>query len=136
MNATIPTSMFGKDHWSTFGYAECRIVDNSGRPQREHMRCDPARHPAHAHLGSTMGSPSPTRLKGGVECPSHDDWDCIDDLEAAGLLTTGGTGLFPTWALTNKGRRVAAELRAHKAKRGSFGDFTPSEDAIRDHPAD
>lgn len=61
----VTPATWGRDHWSTLAYIETRIVDHSGVPSREHMRCDPKRHPLLAHDGSRGGSPSPTRLTGG-----------------------------------------------------------------------
>lgn len=120
---TVSADQFGRDHWSLFAYVECRVVDHRGIPDRTHLRCDPARHPAHAHEGSRHGGPFPTRLADGVLLPNHDDWDCLDDLEAAGLLSSHGTGVNPWFKLTRKGLRVAALLRAHKAKGGQFAEF-------------
>lgn len=116
---------FGRDHWSTFAYIETLVVDKSGKPDIRRMRCDPKRHPLMAHQGSMFGAPSPTRLKDGVLLPDHDDWDCVDELEAAGLIEVGGTGMYPVFALTELGRGLAALLRAHKAAGGNFGDFSP-----------
>lgn len=126
----IAISLFGKDHWSTFGYVECRCVDHKGVPDKNHMRTDVDRHPGLigpqiAMLGEQKQK-YPTRLRGGIELSNHDDWDCVDDLEAAGLLETHGTGIQPWWKLTKLGRKIAAELRGHKAKGGSFGTFVPS----------
>jgi len=119
---TVSIEKFGKDHWSTFAYAECRIVDNKGVPKKEHMRCDIDRHPGHAHRGSGQQK-YPTMLKGGVKLHDHDDWDCIDDLEAAGFIETLGTGINPVWKLTKKGKEVAGLLRGWKADGGMFAKF-------------
>lgn len=119
----VPPKFFGRDHWSTFGYMECRAVDDGGRIERRHMRADPERHPGLAHIAWGSGD-VPTRLHGGVELPKHDDWDCFYDLEAAGLLKNEGTGIAPVVRLTELGHTVAARLRAHKAKGGSFATFT------------
>lgn len=45
----IPIYDWGRDHWSTFGYIEIRIVDFKGIPDNHHMRCDPKLHPLLAH---------------------------------------------------------------------------------------
>lgn len=118
----ITIDRFGKDHWSTFGYIEVRCVDHGGSPNRQHMRCCSVRHPGLAHLRNVA---PPTRLKDGTEQQHHDDWDCADDLEAAGLIVVGGTGMFPIFKMTEEGTRVAGLLRAHKATGGSFGTFDP-----------
>lgn len=122
----VPVETWGRDHWSTFAYLECRVVDNGGIPEKAHMRCDLERHPAHGHiLMPSDGEKYPTRLAEGVGLPDHDDWDCVDDMEASGLIKINGTGLFPAWELTDKGKAVAGRLRAHKADGGSFASFRP-----------
>lgn len=123
--ARVRPEAFGADHWSTFGYAECRVVDNQGELDREHMRCDPIRHPGLrgrcAHRLQDVRFP--TRLADGILLEDHDDYDCLDDLEKAGLLSIGGTGLRPIVSLTELGHEVAGKLRAHKAKGGRFATF-------------
>lgn len=111
----VPMHLWGKDHWSTFGYAECRLVDNKGTINAAHMR------------GSAPGHDGgyPTRLAGGVELPDHSDYDCLFDAEEAGLIELDGTGLHPhIRCLTEKGALVAAALRTHKAEGGSFSNFS------------
>lgn len=91
----IPMERFGKDHWSTFAYVETRAVDHKGTIEHDHMRCDADRHPllalagrrtAVVGFGPTGTTKYPTRVRGG-EVADHDDYDCLDDLVAAGLLT-------------------------------------------------
>lgn len=125
----IPPAWFGKDHWSLLGYLECRCVDNRiGKTafaslDREHLRCDPKRHPGLVNRASGMGGPYKTRLAEWIELVDHDDWDCLYDLEEAGLVATGGTGVNPTIKMTPKGQEVAGKLRDHKANGGQFGEF-------------
>ncbi len=123
----VPMSKFGKDHWSTFGYIECRIVDHGGIPDRNHMRCDPERHPGLAGSRANYSGERkkyPTRLAGDNEfLPDHDDWDCAYDLEAVGLLEDLGTGVNPVFQLTELGHTVAAALRKHKAEGKMFATF-------------
>ncbi len=123
----IPLSDWGRDHWSTLGYIECRCVDNRGIPDRDHMRCNPARHPGLSGRGGWKPQYS-TRLKGhSIEVPlqraGHDDWDCAYDIEVAGLLIDEGSGINPLWKLTPLGLSICAALRAHKAAGGSFATF-------------
>lgn len=159
----ISPSRFGADHWSTFAYVETRIVDYKGALNHEHMRCHTDRHPVMMFakgpgLGAADGSAYPTRLRG-EEIRDHDDYDCIDDLIAAGLLAVrmpevgpGGfyvnaygrpavvagdvirpefvTGLgelqlcaHATFALTERGRQVAGDLRAHRSAGRNFASF-------------
>lgn len=131
----LPMSRFGKDHWSTFAYIETRIVDYKGLPDPQHLRVDCTRHPG--IKGSTLmgtkidGAKFPTRLrllpdqKGRLEeIPDHDDIDCLDDLEEAGLLKNIGSGINMLFVLTSLGTKVASQLRAHKGKGGNFCEFT------------
>lgn len=52
----------------------------------------------------------------------HDDWDCLNDLEAAGLLDILSTndGLF---LLTKNGSAVVFKLRDHKVLNGTYSTF-------------
>ncbi len=125
---TVPVIRFGKDHWSTFAYIETCCVDNGGRVDLRRMRCNPERHPGLAGL-SVMGMNRAweprwgTRLKEGIVA-DHDDHDCADDLEAAGLLENIGSGINPAFRLTAEGFQAAGLLRQHKAAGGSFSTFT------------
>ena len=124
----IPIERWGKDHWSTFGYIETRIVDHKGVPSLAQMRCDPDIHPqfgCHADVG-TESDPDkrfPTRLNDG-ELTRHDDWSCLDDAEAVGFLENTGTGMHRVYRFTDEGLEVAQKLRAHKAEGGQFAEFS------------
>lgn len=125
----IPMELFGKDHWSTFAYLETRCVDHDGMPDRSHMRTDPDLHPGLGHTRGGLPDPDlprkkyPTRLNNGTEIHDHDDWNCVEDLEAAGLLKWEGTGMYPIFVLTDKGKTVAGRLRAYKSNGGAFHTF-------------
>lgn len=119
----VPVSDFGKDHWSTFAYIECCVVDCKGILNNGRMRCIKNRHPFYDH--GHDASACPTLLKG-AELRNHDDWDCVDDLIVAGLVEAVGSTMNPVFALTDLGRKVAAELRAHKARGGNFASFVPA----------
>jgi hypothetical protein len=99
----VPITLFGTDHWSTLAYVETRAVDHKELLDHDHMRCHAGRHPVMLHAkrrvsaGSADGSRYPTRIKasttpdangryGVTEVPDHDDYDCLDDLIAEGLL--------------------------------------------------
>ena len=113
--APVPIHLWGKDHWSTLAYAECRVTDNSGTINRQHMRGDACGHDAGY----------PTRLRLGIELPNHSDFDCLFDFEAAGLMELTGTGLYPQIKkLTDRGKLVCAALRSHKQDGGSFSNFS------------
>lgn len=129
---TIDT--FGKDHWSTFAYADSVCAGQDGIPNRDRMRCN---HHRHLHLAGPITLQSATlgvfdvkgryryhtRTRNG-ELREHDDWDCIDDLVDAGLMCNTGTTINPCWLITEAGLRVVAKLRAHKQAGGTFSSFT------------
>lgn len=108
----VPMVLWGKDHYSTFAYLETRTVDYKGTVDFRHMR---------GQRG--VVSKYPTRLELGVELAGHSDWDCLDDIEDAGLIVNAGSGINPLVQMTEKGCLVAAALRAHKAAGGHFGNF-------------
>ena len=115
---------WGKDHWSTFAYAETLAVDNKGIiiPEASKMRTN---HETHPFIDSPIdGSIYPTKLRNGNILRGHDDWDCLDDAVKNGLLIDIGSGVNRVFKLTNRGRIVANLLRDHKSKGGTFGDFS------------
>jgi hypothetical protein len=136
----VPVERFGKDHWSTFAYLETRAVDAGGVIDNRKMRCHLRLHrtfaanPPNASVGSPIdGSAYPTRLKDG-ELPNHDDWSCLEDMAAAGLLVAEFRTAHHGWPvgggearirLTPAGLEMAAKLRAHKAAGGTFAAFEP-----------
>ena len=143
----IPMQDFGKDHYSLLAYVETLCVDSSkggvGEIDKRRVRCNPRRHPLHnvnANMGVTGWKPDwGTRLSGfwtnaDLTNPKrqigfHDDWDCLDDLDAAGLLEvlSEANGYVK---LTDKGLTVAGLLRAWKAKGGMFETFQYSESKL------
>lgn len=123
---SVSIEKFGKDHWSTFGYVACRVVSHDGIPDRAHMRCDHDQHPGLYFSHGLVPQKYPTILKGGDELKDHDDYDCVDDLEAAGLVSTHGTGVHPIWKLTDLGWEFHKALTLFKNEGGSFADFGQS----------
>jgi hypothetical protein len=152
MNTPI-VSQWGKDHWSLLAYLEdlCvkskTVIDglgNVGTIDKSRLRANEHTHPLQAVNSGRVSAWNPawgTRLKGyfelsnrtdvcaaeaaGVQLPQHDDWDCLDDLEVAGLVTivSLANGFV---ALTSAGLAMGAELRAHKAKGAHFATFVPA----------
>lgn len=122
--------LWGKDHWSTLGYLECRAVDNKGFIKNDHMRCNPRIHREFAHAGSFMGKSSPTRLKNG-EMEQHDDWSCVEDMVAGGLIVMYWKPIsdepfgcnVARVLFTDKGLTVVQSLRRHKMAGGTFSNF-------------
>jgi hypothetical protein len=117
----VPLELFGSDHWSTFAYIETRTVDHGGEIDHDRMRCDPSRHPAEyaakrfVSLNAADGSSYPTLLKHGEKLAGHDDYDCLTDLQAVGLVVRVS---ISQWQLTQLGQAVAA----HRAEAGDVHD--------------
>ncbi len=118
----VPVEHWGKDHWGTLIYIETRCVDYDGKPNNDHMRTDPDRHPAMGQR-QNVDRKYPTILKDGVELQDHDDWDCVDDMKKLGLLKKKGSAIHPRYELTDLGRSVVSRLRIHKQKGGSNSNF-------------
>lgn len=133
MKTPVPMSKWGKDHWSTLAYIECRVVDNHGYLDDQQMQ--------------PRGTKYPYRLRGyDPEKPEtyidgYGDWGALEDFVAAGLVVPGKDANpdSPTGrlffrdigvrhrthqvALTEKGLMVAGRLRTHKARGGNFASF-------------
>lgn len=115
----IPMDRWGRDHWSTFAYAETCAVDHSGFLDMRRLRMDGKQYPSYLAFSETLAD--------------HNDLDCLKDAQAAGLLTIERATqrdrkgeikqLTYAVAFTPLGLRVAGALRSHKAAGGSFGDF-------------
>ena len=132
----VPATDWGQDHWSTFAYLETRAVDGKGIVENPKMRCSARLHREFMHEGHFSiihdGAKYPTRLAGGVKLEKHDDWSCLEDMVAAGLIkafyrrksyTTAFGHSEAKIEFTEKGLAVAAALRKHKAWGGNFRDF-------------
>lgn len=130
MSNHIPMARWGKDHWSLLAYVETVCVDKHGEIDLQRMRCDADRHPQYVYLrgfGDELHSEKyPTLLRDG-ELPDHDDWDCLDDLENAGLVENVGFTMRPKYAMTDRGHEIAAALRKHKATGGQYAKFVFAE---------
>ena len=100
----IPEELWGRDHHSTLMYVETRAVDYSGRLDDRHMRSGP----------DTV-TKYPTRLKDGSTIAGHDDYDCLRDAEALGLLVLQDRHVKLTdagWAYVGGLRRAKAEAQS------------------------
>ena len=134
---SVSVAFWGKDHWSTFAYVETVCVDSKGVPSRDRMRCNPLIHQdkmgKHQNRDLSVHNGEykyPTRLKGNLMLINHDDWSCMEDCEAIGLVDIMGTGINPVFKMTPLGFDVSHQLRTHKASGGQFGDFEPKIGAL------
>jgi hypothetical protein len=129
----IPMARWGQDHWSTFCYLETCAVDRQGKIDNRRMRCNPRLHRHFAHMADA--TVYPTRCKGST-IDFHDDWSCVEDMVAEGLLEASsdtkpgqpfGNGRA-TAKLTDLGWKIAGQLRRHRAEGGQHRDFVPKEE--------
>ena len=130
----IPIERFGQDHWSTLAYFETVATDKKGIIDNRRMRCNPRLHRSLANMsgfGIIDGSKYPTRLKEG-QIENHDDWSCLEDMVAAGLVEAFTRIKYPEEVfgnmeakikLTPLGFKIAHELREFKAKGGIYANF-------------
>ena len=139
-----PVSKFGKDHWSMLGYIETCCVDGRGgigTLDKRRMKCNEKTHSLHAvnsHSVASWKESNGTRLAGyfdfprrsfvdeaisaGFLLPDHDDWDCMNDLEAAGFVEVISEANGHV-RMTKEGSRVSGLLREHKSNGGMFAGF-------------
>lgn len=113
----IPIERWGQDHMTTLAYLETRVVDHRGKIADPQMSSDGERYPS--------------RLKGKAVAKGHDDWDCLADAYAHGMITVEALpGDRPVngrllsrlshtgsaFGLTDYGWEVAHALRRHIAE--------------------
>src|SRR4029079_15268500 len=97
-------------------YIESRCVDHAGRLDDRNLRCNPERHTGHVKHGPWETAYG-TRLSDGVVLAAHDDWDCIDDLEAAGLIERHGSAINSVFRLTSEVLCMVVMLRKERQER-------------------
>lgn len=128
---------WGKDHWSLLLYIETRCVDHHGILDLDHMRDKLMRGERSNITGAGKwkdeystrlhgywkedGSTDPSRMVKG-----HDDHDCLDDIEAAGMVKNVGSGMNPQCVMTDLGYKYVTELRKWKAKGEQCSTFVPT----------
>lgn len=138
----ITPADFGKDHWSLLAYVETCCVNGNGgigTLDGRRMRCHTERHPLLCEgnlnwkpsYGTRLSrywpngtTPDPTRL-----LEHHDDYDCLDDLVHAGLVTIHSL-VNRLVTMTPVGLHVSAALRAHKANGHPFATFQWTPDSM------
>ena len=130
----IAPEKWGRDHWGLLAFCECRAVDNKGELDRDKLRCNETTHAimegATQHMYRMTWKPEwGTVLQDGTLLEKHDDWDCLDDLEAAGLLKIESLATC-TISMTELGVLVAHAARTHRAQHHQYRDFGPTALAI------
>lgn len=126
----ITIEQFGKDHWSLLLYIETRIHNYKGILDSYHMRIkNPAIRPGWkpeygTRLFGYWNKDNTTNSH--LLLPHHDDYDCLDDLEAEKLIKNIGTGLRPVCEITKKGAKILTQLLLHKQSGGQYSNFIPN----------
>lgn len=124
---TVKMEDWGKDHWSTLAYIECRCVDRKGILDYKHIRCNDVDHPElppeKIYMLGEWHDKYSTRIKDGKQIRGHDDWDCVEDLQAAGLIEIVSMADFQI-KMTELGWKITNLLRKHKAAGGIFSNFS------------
>jgi hypothetical protein len=135
----VPMSHWGKDHWSTLGYVEHVDRTHRGKIDNAKMRCNERLHARFAQSSvpgqSVSGRGYPTRLRDDVEIEPHDDWSCLEDMAAHGIVhlffVENGTTSYKARAfLTEKGRVLANQLNTHKGRGKTWETFEPDQEAL------
>jgi len=127
MTDRIPMSKWSKDHWSLLAYLETCCVDNNGQINFDRIRVNPGTHAIVAGgriAGNRWESSWGTVVAAGLHLDQHDDIDCLEDLEAAGLIHVHSfvNGIVQ---LSLDGIDIAQQLRRWKADGKQYRDFKP-----------
>jgi hypothetical protein len=131
----MKTNQFAKDHWSLLLYLEGLCQNGKageGVPGVRYMRTKTNR----AFIGAAPWHPQyTTRIHAGdsdavlEHVPEHDDWDCLNDLEGAGMVERLGSpisGFNPAGLavkMTEKGLTTCLQIRLHKNNGGKLMNF-------------
>ncbi len=115
----------GKDHWSLLSYIETCCVDHEGHFDLMRIRVNPESHPLLA-IGKLSlrkwQSLYGTQLNDNSILSNHDDVDCLNDLEKAGMIYIQSL-VNAIAVLSPMGIIVSSQLRNHKIKGGQYKDF-------------
>lgn len=132
----IQIAQFGKDHWSLLAYIQTLCLDANtgiGRINANRMRTNRNTHPYKGNDCLTKWDNNwGTRLFGafesknpvadGLKLETHDDWDCLEDLEKNGLVEIiSDVNNFVV--LTPEGKKVSLLLSEHKLNGGQYAHF-------------
>lgn len=111
---------FGHRHWQMLIVALTASMDSERLDIRQ-LGLSKNR----AHLFNAGHVCDVTILKNGLVIKDHDDWDCLEDLEAADLIELG-TLTNPTVEVTQYGCLVYERLCMHKIFEKDYSTFQPA----------
>lgn len=112
MEHIVPIDKFGRDHWGTLLYIESCAVDKGGKLDDRRMRT------------KVYGKEWKygTILNDDTKIEMHDDWDCLTDFRAAGIIEDNSKSSKEV-KLTDFGWNLAHQLRRRRAKGLPDADF-------------
>jgi hypothetical protein len=127
---SIPIHLWGRDHWSMLAYFRSVEVDFDGFT----VKFDPRMRQNRRHFrvlggdkrnGLPMTPENGSRLTDDTFIPGHDDWNCVEDFSAAGLLIDGCGDIEngEVLHLSPLGEALVEAVEAHKARGGTFSQF-------------
>lgn len=139
---SVGIRQFSKDHWSLLLMVALLCVEGNGigtiKPQT--MRCDPDRHPllscnnpwkpeygtrlqSFFDEGKEKNADVDAMIEQGHLLTEHDDWDCLNDLEEAGLVEIISLVNY-TVRITQKGFTLSHLINQHKLNAGKLNNFS------------
>lgn len=122
----IPMNKWGRDHWSTLAFVATVMADRGQfvmtgdarmRSNRKNFQAMPSTN------GIVMRKEHGSRLSDGSSVEDHDDWCCIQDFAAEGLLTVEEIDVGERFRFSNKGQALVTSLLTHKMKGGTFSNY-------------
>ena len=123
MNGDEMENLAGRDQRSLLLYVEDRCVNNQGVLDLLNLRVNEKNYPLlkvdDGHGFEPWDGSNGTRLDNGKTMKEHDDINCLDELDGLGLveIMSLANGFV---RMTEKGHKVAAELRKRRAKRNEY----------------
>jgi hypothetical protein len=120
----VPMNKWGKDHWSMLGYLGTLAPDGEDIfPPR--IRQKRSRH-WKPEYGTRLHGYFDDKNNPALLLTDHDDWDCLHDMEAEGLVVRP-SGASTTFGFTPKGHEFVSALNRHKSEGGHFYNFSMSD---------
>ena len=114
MNETpaVSPEAFGKDHNSLLIYCMIRSLDYQGNLDVNHLRRNPNKRDVGTRKTglNAKGEYLFGTVAKDLTIPEHDDIDCLNDLQEAGLIHIFKTPVIPRVILTHQGFQKAMEL--------------------------
>lgn len=119
----IPHNLFGVYHWMMLLRVEGWVVMNNGEIEAERMRTNFNRRPPAPKGKQWDKLIHSTRTNKGTLIDDHDDWDCLNDLVALGLVNIDIWKNKKIVSLTETGFQVYVRLRRYRQNGEDLNKF-------------